>query len=158
MNRGYGGEDDDSHRAGSDQRRRSEGQKNAHAPLHGDDHGQTPRAEQRTPVDTHSVAVYQPLPPHLEVRPEDTGQAMGAGHIGGKDVHAVDQGQTEQAEVHPVLQTCTGERRSIYYSDYKATFQNPSQVEWAESSPRRAARRVGLQHFLQHVFNRTGHW
>ena len=113
MNRGYGGEDDDSHRAGPDQRRRSERQKNAHAPLHGDDHGQTPRAEQRTPVDTHNVAVYQPLPPCLEVRPEDTGQAMGAGHKERNDVHAVDQGQTEQAEVHPVLQTCTGERRSM---------------------------------------------
>ena len=46
LKRAYGGEDDDSHRAGSDQRRRSEGQKNAHAPLHGDDHGQTARAEQ----------------------------------------------------------------------------------------------------------------
>ena len=113
MNRAYGGKDHDSHRAGSDQRSRSEGQKNAHAPLHGDDHGQTPRAEQRTPVDTHSVAVYQPLSPHFEVRPEDTGQAVGAGHIEGEDVHAVDQGQTEQAEVHPVLQTCTGERRSM---------------------------------------------
>ena len=113
MNHGYGGEDDDSHRAGSDQRRRSERQKNAHTPLHGDDHGQTPRAEQRTPVDTHSVAIYQPLPPCLKVRPEDTGQAVGTGHIEGEDVHAVDQGQTEQAEVHPVLQTCTGERRPM---------------------------------------------
>ena len=111
MNRGYAGEDDDSHRAGSDQRRRSEGQKNADTSLHGDDHGQIPGAEQRTPVDTHSVAVYQPLPPHLEVRPEDTGQAVSAGHIEGEDVHVVDQGQTEQAQVHPVLQTCTGERR-----------------------------------------------
>ena len=44
------------------------------------------------------------------------------------------------------------------YSDYKATFQNPSQVEWVESSPRRVARRVGLQHFLLHVLNRTGRW
>ena len=113
MNRGYGGKDDYSHRAGSDQRRRSEGQKNAHTPLHGDDHGQIPGAEQRTLVDTHSVAVYQPLPPHLKVRPEDTDQAVGAGHIEGEDVHIVDQGQTEQAQVHPVLQTCTGERRSM---------------------------------------------
>ena len=113
MNRGYGGKDDYSHRAGSDQRRRSEGQKNADTPLHGNDHGQTPRAEQRTPVDTRGIGVYQPLPPCLEVRPEDTGQAVGAGHIEGKDEHAVDQGQTEQAEVHPVLQTCTGERRPM---------------------------------------------
>ena len=113
MNRGYGGEDDDSHRAGSDQRRRSEGQKNTHAPLHGDDHGQTARAEERTPVETRGIGVYQPLPPCLEVRPEDTGQAMGTGHKEGEDVHAVDQGQTEQAQVHPVLQTCTGERRSM---------------------------------------------
>ena len=56
LNRGYGGEDDDSHRAGSDQRRRSEGQENAHAPLHGDDHGQTPRAEQKCPKRTQSMA------------------------------------------------------------------------------------------------------
>ena len=134
MNRGYGGEDDDSHRAGSDQRRRSEGQKNAHAPLHGDDHCQTPRAEQRTPVDTHSVAVYQPLPPHLEVRPEDTGQAVSAGHIEGEDVHVVDQGQTEQAQVHPVLQTCTGERRSmttmITRPHFRRSRSNPSRDEF----------------------------
>ena len=56
LNRGHGGEDDDSHRAGSDQRRRSEGQKDAHAPLHGDDHGQTPRAEQKCPKRTQSMA------------------------------------------------------------------------------------------------------
>jgi len=109
MNRGYGDEDDDSHRAGSDQRRRSEGQKNAHAPLHGDDHGQTPRAEHKTPVETHNVAVYCPLPPRLEVRPEETDQARGAEQREEEDVHAVDQGQTEQAQVHPVLQTCMGQ-------------------------------------------------
>ena len=134
MNSGYAGEDDDSHRAGSDQRRRSEWQKNAHAPLHGDDHGQIPGAQQRTPVDTHNVAVYQPLPPHLEVRPEDTGQAVGAGQIEGEDVHVVDQGQTEQAQVHPVLQTCTGERRSmttmITRPHFRRSRSNPSRDEF----------------------------
>ena len=79
MNRGHGGEEDDSHRAGSDQRRRSEGQKHAHAPLHGDDHGQTARAEVKAPVQTYTVAVHGPLPPRLEVRPEETDQAVGAG-------------------------------------------------------------------------------
>ena len=58
MNRGYAGEDDDSHRAGSDQRRRSEGQKNAHAPLHGNDHGQTTRASEKTNSQTRSVLLY----------------------------------------------------------------------------------------------------
>ena len=58
LNCGHGGEDDGSHRAGSDQRRRSEGQKNAHAPLHGDDHGQTPRAEQKSPDQTQNLAAH----------------------------------------------------------------------------------------------------
>ena len=107
MNRGYGGEDDDSHRAGSDQRRRSEGQKNAHTPLHGDDHGQTPRAEEKSPVNTRNVFVYRPLPPRLEVRSEELDYAGGADQREGEDEHPVDQGQTEQAQVHPVLQTCT---------------------------------------------------
>ena len=111
MNRGYGGEDDDSHRAGSDQRRRSEGQKNAHTPLHGDDHGQTARAEMKTSVQTRNITVHQPLPPHLEVRPEDTDHTVGTGQRVGDDEQPVDQGQTEQAQVHPVLQTCTEEGR-----------------------------------------------
>ena len=79
MNRGHGGEEDDSHRAGSDQRRRSEGQKDAHAPLHGDDHGQTARAQERAPKQTRNVAVHRPLPPRLEVRPEEADQTVGAG-------------------------------------------------------------------------------
>ena len=105
LNRGSGGEDNDSHRAGSDQRRRSEGQENAHAPLHGDDHGQTPRAEERAPVQTRNVAMHQPLPPRLKVRPEEVDQAVGAGQRVEEDEHTVDQGQTEQAEVHAVLKT-----------------------------------------------------
>ena len=105
LNRGYGGEDNDSHRAGSDQRRRSEGQENAHAPLHGDDHGQTPRAEERAPVQTRNVAMHQPLPPRLKVRPEEADQAVGADQREEEDEHPIDQGQTEQAQVHPVLQT-----------------------------------------------------
>ena len=95
LNRGYGGEDDDSHRAGSDQRRRSEGQKNAHAPLHGDDHGQTPRAEEKAPVQTPNVDVYSPQPPRLEARPEEADQTGRAQHREGKDEHPVDQGQTK---------------------------------------------------------------
>ena len=55
LDRGHGGEEDDSHRAGSDQRRRSEGQKDAHAPLHGDDHGHTARAQERAPKQTWNV-------------------------------------------------------------------------------------------------------
>ena len=58
MNRGHGGEEDDSHRAGSDQRRRSEGQKHAHAPLHGDDHGHTPRAQEKAPKQTRDVGEH----------------------------------------------------------------------------------------------------
>ena len=111
MDRGHGGEEDDSHRAGSDQRRRSEGQKHAHAPLHGDDHGHTARAQEKAPDQTQRVALHRPLPPRLEVRPEDTDQAVGAGQREGHDEHPVDQGQTEQAQVHPVLQTWTKERR-----------------------------------------------
>ena len=107
MNRGYVGEDNDSHRAGSDQRRRSKGQKNAHAPLHGDNHGQTARAEQKCPVDTHNVFVYRPLPPRVEVRSEELDYAGGTEQTKGEDEHSVDKGQTEQAQVHPVLQTCT---------------------------------------------------
>ena len=112
MNRGYGGEDDGSHRAGSDQRRRSEGQKNAHAPLHGDDHGQTPRAEQKAPKRTHKVHAYQIFPPRLEVRANGANKATGATHKHKGDGHPIDHGQTEQAQVHPVLQTCTVKRRS----------------------------------------------
>ena len=56
LNRGYDGEDDDSHRASSDQRSRSEGQKNAHTPLHGDDHGQTSRTDEKPREQTHYVA------------------------------------------------------------------------------------------------------
>ena len=111
LNRGYGGEDNDSHRADSDQRRRSEGQENAHAPLHGDDHGQTPRAEERAPVQTRNVAMHQPLPPRLKVRPEEADQAVGAGQRVEEDEHTVDQGQTEQAQVHPVFQTCAEAKR-----------------------------------------------
>ena len=103
LTRGYGGEDDDSHRAISDQWRRSEGQENAHAPLHGDYHGQTPRTEEKTPVKTRNVAMHQPLPPCLKVRPEAADQAVGAGQRVGEDEHHVDQGQTEQAQVHSVL-------------------------------------------------------
>ena len=58
LNGGHGGEEDDSHRAGSDQRRRSEGQKHAHAPLHGDDHGHTARAEERPHVETHNMDAH----------------------------------------------------------------------------------------------------
>ena len=110
LNRGYGDEDDDGHRTGSDQRRRSEGQKNAHTPLNGNDHGQTPRADQKTHVDAHDVAAHGPLPPGLEVRSEEGDEAGGAGQSEEEDEHAVDQGQTEQAQVHPVLQTCIKER------------------------------------------------
>ena len=109
MNRGYGGEDDDSHRAGSDQRRRSEGQKNAHTPLHGDDHGQTARAEEKARVHTHDEAAYCPFPPRLKVRPDEADQAVGTSQKIEEDEHPVDQGQTEQAQVHPVLQTCAEE-------------------------------------------------
>ena len=111
LNRGYGGEDDDSHRAGSDQRRRSEGQKNAHAPLHGDDHGQTPRAEEKARVHTHYMAAHRPLPPRLKVRPEEADQAVGAGQEIEGHEHSIDQGQTEQAQVHPVFQTCAEAKR-----------------------------------------------
>ena len=110
MNRGHAGEDDDSHRARSDQRRGSEGQKNAHAPLHGDDHGQAPRAEEKASVQTRNVDVYSEQPPRLEIGPEEADQAVGAGQRVGEDEHPVDQGQTEQAEVHPVLQTFEEDR------------------------------------------------
>ena len=105
MNRGHAGEDDDSHRARSDQRRGSEGQKNAHAPLHGDDHGQTPRAEKKAPNQAQKVPAHRKHPPHLKVRPEDTDHATGAAQRIEEDKHPIDQGQTEQAQVHAVLKT-----------------------------------------------------
>ena len=58
LNRGYGSEDDDSHRAGSDQRRRSEGQKHARASLHGDNHSQTPRSDKKSPVESNNVLAH----------------------------------------------------------------------------------------------------
>ena len=110
MNRGYGDEDDDSHRAGSDQWRRSEGQKNAHAPLHGDDHGQTPRAEEKAPKQTENVAAQRNFPPFLQVRSDSNDEAVGATQKDKGEEHPVYQGQTEQAQVHSVLQTWTKER------------------------------------------------
>ena len=40
-----------------------------------------------------------------------------------EDEHAVDEGQTKQAQVHPILQTCTEDRRSMFTS-----------VQWEQDS------------------------
>ena len=64
----------------------------------------------KAPVQTSDVAVHLPLPPRLEIGPEEADQAVGAGQRVGEDEHPVDQGQTEQAQVHPVLQTFEEDR------------------------------------------------
>ena len=46
----------------------------------------------------------------LDVRPEATEGVLREE----EDEHPVDQGQTEQAQVHPVLQTCTEESHMVH--------------------------------------------
>ena len=48
---------------------------------------------------------------------------MGADQREEEDKHPIDQGQTEQAQVHSVLQTCTEEEKSLLIiADHRACF------------------------------------